>query len=170
MGPISLTHSIDADRERVFDTVCDLALRPSFCDHFQEDYRLARVESSGVGAAARYRVSPPGPGSLWVEIVIAAAERPHLVREHGRCGRLGRIPVITAWEMLEGRGVTDVRLTFWSEPSHPADRARELLGAGGWYRRQWAKALRRLGVVVEGDREPSPVGVSGGDRAWTGVF
>jgi uncharacterized protein YndB with AHSA1/START domain len=169
MGPISLSISIDASRERVFDALCDTAVRPSFTDHFQHEYRLARLESSGVGAAARYTVSPPGFGKQWVESVITGADRPQKIEERGKAGRLGRIPVFTAWEILEGQGVTDVRLTVWTEPN-PVDRAREMLGAGRWYHRQWKKALQRLSEAVEGDKALVKVDVAGGDRAGTGVF
>lgn len=170
MGPISLETSIDAPRERVYDVITDLSMRPSFTDHFQEEYRLARLEPSGAGAAARFRTSPPGVGNVWVETSIAEAERPRLVGERARSGRLGRIGLFTSWEILEGSGVTDVRLTFWSEPPGAVDRAREALGAGRWYKRQWTKALRRLAEVAESDAEPVRIDVAGGDRAWTGVF
>lgn len=169
MGPISSETSIDAPRERVYEVICDLGVRSAFTDHFQEDFRLARVESSGAGAAARFQIDPPGPGKLWVETVIAEAERPRKIIEHGRAGRLGRVPILTAWEILEGSGVTVVRLTAWTEPGL-FDRPREMLGAGRWHKRQWKKALRRLGEVVEADAEPARVEVAGGDRAWTGVF
>ena len=33
--------------------------RPSFTDHFMEDYRLARVHPVGVGAAARFKLDAP---------------------------------------------------------------------------------------------------------------
>jgi uncharacterized protein YndB with AHSA1/START domain len=169
MGPISLETTIDAPRERVYDVIADLGIRPGFTDHFQLDYRLARVDSSGAGAAARFQIAPPGPGKLWAETVIAEAERPRKIVEHGRMGRLGRIPVHTAWELTEGPGVTDVRLTAWTEPGK-FDRPREILGAGRWHKRQWKKALRRLAEAVEGGAVPERVEIAGGDRAWTGVF
>ena len=56
MRPISVTTPIDVPRERVFDLLTDLSLRPSFTDHFMTEYRLARLEPVGVGASARFRV------------------------------------------------------------------------------------------------------------------
>jgi hypothetical protein len=96
---------------------------------------------------------------------IVELEAPHLISERGRCGRSNRTPVFTAWELLEGAGgATTVRLIFGTEPANHADRARELLGAGRWYRRKWSLALRRLKELLESD-EPIPrVGVAGGDR------
>ena len=164
MGPISAETVIDAPRERVFDALADLSLRPAFCDHFVEDFHLARIEASGQGAAARFRVSPP-LGRTWMDTVITEAERPHLISERGSCGRSNRIPVFTAWELHEGAsGVTTVQLTFWTEPKLRQDRLRGLAGAGRWYRRKWKLALRRLKQMIEEGAPVEHVGVGGGDR------
>jgi len=164
VGPISASTAIDAPRQRVFEAIADLALRPAFCDHFIEDYRLARIESRGEGAAARFRVAPP-LGKTWMDSVIVELEPPHLIAEDGHCGRLNRTPVFTSWELLEGAGgETTVTVTFWTEPGHPLDRIREMLGTGRWYRRNWSAGLRRLKRLIEED-EPLPrVGVGGGAR------
>lgn len=164
MGPISTTTAIDAPRERVFETVADLALRPAFCDHFIEDYRLARMDSTGAGAAARFRVEPP-LSATWMDTVIVEVEPHHLISEDGHCGRLNRTPVFTSWELLEGAGgETTVTLTFWTEPAHALDRAREMFGAGRWYTRKWSVALRRLKRLIEEDGPLPRVGVGGGAR------
>ena len=47
---------ISADREAIFDFVSDLASRPAYADHYLRDYRLARVNPVGEGAAARFQV------------------------------------------------------------------------------------------------------------------
>jgi hypothetical protein len=169
VGPVSVDTAIDASRERIAEAISDLAVRPAFCDHFLEDYHLARLPATGLGAAARFRVSPP-LASTWMDTAVAELE-PHLIREHGRCGRSNRTPVFTAWELLEGAGgMTTVRLTFWTDPHNHADRARELLGAGRWYRRKWSRALLRLKDLLE-TGEPLPrVEVAGGDRVASGAF
>ncbi len=144
MGPISASIVVDQPRERVFDFLCDLANRESFSDHFISELRLERLPSSGVGAAARFR---------------------HRIYERGRGGRIDRIPVFTVWELVgEPGGATELRLTFWTEPSHPVDRARELFGATRWYRRQWRRALRRLKGLLESGASVEPVRVAGEDR------
>jgi len=169
MGPVSATTSIDVPRERVFEAISDLAVRPAFCDHFMHDFHLARLPTTGLGAAARFRISPPG-ASTWMDSAITEIE-PYLVREHGRCGRSNRTAVTTTWELLEGAGsMTTVRLTFWTEPGTHADRARELLGAGRWYRRKWARALRRLRELLESEGPLPRVEVAGGDRVASGAF
>ncbi|MGZ5333172.1 MAG: SRPBCC family protein [Solirubrobacterales bacterium] len=164
MGPISAKTAIDAPRERVFDTLIDLSLRPAFCNHFVEQFHLARIPAKGQGAAARFRVSPP-LGRTWMGTEITELEPPHLISERGRCGRSNRIPAFTAWELLEGAsGVTTVQLTFWTAPANHRDRLRELVGAGRWYRRKWKLALRRLKQMVEEGGPVEHVGVGGADR------
>jgi uncharacterized protein YndB with AHSA1/START domain len=164
MGPVSASIAIDVPRERVFEFLRDLANRPAFTDHFIEDLRLQRIPSTGVGATARFRVDPPGP-ALWMETVIEELEPPHRIFERGRGGRLDRIPLFTVWELLAGPGTrSEVRLSFWTEPTHPLDKLRERLGAERWYRRGWSRALERLKDLLESGREFERVGVAGEDR------
>jgi uncharacterized protein YndB with AHSA1/START domain len=161
VGPLTVTTSIDAPRERVFDFICDLATRPSWTDHFAEDYRLERVPSSGRGAAARFRVDAPA-GIRYMETVIAEADRPHEVVEHARGGHLDRIPMRLVWE-LEAGPTTTVRLTFWSTPSSAFDRARQI-GRERWWRRRWSKALTRMRELIESGAAVPRVEIAGGDR------
>jgi len=148
MGPISIDIAIDAPRERVFDFICDLGRRPGWTDHFLADYRLERVEPAGEGAAARFRVDAPG-GIGYMDMVITKAERPYRIVEAGRGGRSNRIPVRAVWELEGGEGsVTEVSLTFSTEPTSRFDRIRDRR-AGRWWRRRWKKALRRLRDQLE---------------------
>jgi uncharacterized protein YndB with AHSA1/START domain len=164
VGPISLTATIDAPRERVFDLIVDLARRPSWTDHFLSDYRLERIPPVGEGAAARFRIDAPG-GITYMETVIARAERPHRVVESGRGGRLDRIPCQALWELSEGPGGTTVVFTFRTEPAAIVDRLREL-GRGGWWRRRWKRALQRLRELIESgaDAAAPRERIAGGDR------
>src|SRR4051794_16470966 len=128
MGPISVSTTIDTPRERIFDFLCDLANRPAFTDHFIREFRLERLESYGVGAAARMRVRRP---RTWMETMIDEVSPPYRIRERGKGGRLDRIPMATLWELVEapaGR-TSEVTLTFWTEPRQRFDRLRERLGA-----------------------------------------
>ncbi len=161
MGPLSLTISIDAPRERVFDLICDLGARESWIDHFASEFRLARIASQGLGAAARFRVDAPA-GVRYMETVIAEADRPFRVVEHGRGGRLDHIPIRTVWELEEGP-TTTVRLTFWTNPPSAFDRVREL-GRSRWWRRRWSRALRRLRELIESGAAAPRTEVAGGDR------
>lgn len=169
MGPISFDIVIDAPREVVFDRVADLSRRPSWTDHFLSDLRLERIDASGPGAAARFRVGAPG-GIAFAETVIAEADRPARIAERGRGGRWDRIGIRTVWELRGGEGSpTELTLTFWTETTHPFDRVRELR-ASGWWKRRWRRALQRLRDQIETGGQPSaPVGVGGGDRHPTGL-
>jgi uncharacterized protein YndB with AHSA1/START domain len=164
MRPVSATISIDAPREKVYDLLSDLSVRPSFTDHFLTDYRLGRVDPVGPGAAARFRLRESG---VWLDTVIdEASERPHLLREHGHGGRSNRVPTFTVWELAEGPGGDgcEVTVTFWTEPKHPLDKARELFGASRYFRRDWRRALARLRELAEGERAVERVAIAGGDR------
>lgn len=155
---------IDAPRERVFDFLCDLANRPAITSHFVDQFRLERLQSAGVGAAARFRIGERG---LWMETVIEEAARSHRVYERGAGGRWDRIPIFTVWELVEGpvADTCEATVIFWTEPSHPFDRLRDLVpGAERWYRRQWSKALGRLRAAIEGELPVERLTVAGGDR------
>ena len=163
MGPVSVSNAIDAPRERVFDFLCDLANRPAFTDHFLRDFRLERFESAGVGASARMRIAKP---HLWMETVIVEADRPYRIAERGKGGRLDRIPIFSAWEVVEGPGsaTSVVTVRFGTEPAHPLDRMRERRFGERFYRRQWSTALSRLRDLVESGRSAERVMIAGGAR------
>jgi uncharacterized protein YndB with AHSA1/START domain len=163
MRPVSATVTIDAPRERVFDLLCDLSIRPSFTDHFLAEYRLGRLDPVGVGASARFRLRESG---AWLDTAIAQVERPSLVREHGRGGRSNRVPTFTVWELAEGPAPStcEATVSFWTEPATMLDRARELLGFSRAFARQWERALERLKTVVETGAAPDRVSVAGLDR------
>ncbi len=161
MGPISLTTSIDAPREQVFDFLCDLGVREGWIDHFASEYRLERISAQGQGAGARFRVDAPA-GVRYMETVVAEAERPFRVVEHGRGGRLDRTPIRTVWELEEGP-TTTVTLTFWTTPPSLFDRVREM-GRTRWWRRRWSKALRRMQEIIESGATVERTEAAGADR------
>ena len=171
MGPVSAEIEIDAPRERAFETIADLARRPSFTDHFVSDFHLTRIEPRGIGAGARFRVAQP-LRSVWMDTAIAEVEEPHKLVERGRGGRSNRIPATTVWELLEGSGsLTRVRVSHWTEPSNPVDRALEAISAASfWQQRGWGESLRRLRDQLESDRPPTGrVLVAGGNPHATGI-
>jgi uncharacterized protein YndB with AHSA1/START domain len=171
MGPVSAEIEIDASRERVFAAIADLALRPSFTDRFQHGFHLTRIDSTGIGAGARFRTGSQRR-AVWMDTAIAEEQPPHKLVEHGRGGRANRIPMTTVWELTEGAGsLTKVQVCFWTEPLNPVDRALETLsGSAGAARRGWHEALRRLRDRLEGEQPlPPPVGVAGGNPHATGI-
>jgi hypothetical protein len=89
MREVTVSAVISAPREDVFDFVNDLAARPSFTDNFMDDYRLARVQPVGVGAAARFKLDAP-LANEYAELTIIKADRPRQIIEEIRVGRRGR--------------------------------------------------------------------------------
>ena len=171
MGPISAEVEVDVPRERAFALIGDLSARPSFTDHFLTGYRLTRIEPTGVGAGARFRVKAP-LRSVWMDTTIAELDEPHRIVERGSGGRSNRVATHTVWELTGGGASrTTIRVVFWTEPANPLDRGVEILSGGSfWQRRGWEEALRRLRDLLESDRPPAERAlVAGGNRHATGV-
>src|SRR5207249_364279 len=117
MRPVGVSCVIDVPRERVFDYLSDIANHAEFTDHFVKDFRIERLDSRGVGAAARFRLLL-GLGSIWCEAVLTELERPYSIVAEGRAGRLGRIVVRTQYKLTpHDRGMTRVELTFSLVPA-----------------------------------------------------
>jgi uncharacterized protein YndB with AHSA1/START domain len=164
MRPTTATITIDAPRERVFEAISDLAYRPAFCDHFAKEFRLQRLDSRGVGAAARFRAEARG-FPIWMETVVTEVEAPHRLIETGQGARTDRMKIGTAWELVEGPGqTTEVSVTFWAEPDTHVDAAKSKLGASRWYGKQWKRALKRLRDKLEAGEPLEPLVVAGGSR------
>ena len=148
MREVTVSAVISAPREDVYDFVCDLAARPSFTDHFMDDYRLARVQPVGVGAAARFKLDAP-LANEYAELTITKADRPRQIIEEIRVGRRGRNRWVAVHDFTrESPTVTRVELTTFSEPATRVDRLKEI-GAAGWVRRKTRKALDRLRMIFE---------------------
>jgi hypothetical protein len=159
MRPVTVTNTIDAPREGVFDYLADIANHAEFTEHFIKDFRLERLDSRGVGAAARFRLTSPVLSPLgldvWTELVLVELERPHKVRMDGRAGRIGRVKVDVVYTLTnQDPGMTRVELTFSSEPVAAPDRLREMLGGRLWLTFKCRRALRRLKLILE-EGEPS---------------
>lgn len=171
MGPASAEVEIDLPRETIFELIGDLAARPSFTDHFLSGFHLTRIDSVGIGAGARFRIDAP-LGGTWVDTIVDEFDAPHRIVEHGHGGRNNRVPSTTLWELTGGSGsLTRVRVSFWTEPSNPLDRAKEILTAASiWLERDLREALRRLrDLLEEGARAADRVAVAGGNRHPTGI-
>ena len=163
MGPVTASIPIDVPRERAYEFLADLANRPAFMGRFLSEFRLQRLDSTGVGAAARFRVRERG---LWMETVIDELEPPYKIVERGSGSRLGRMPVHTAWEVTEsGPGGCEVKVIHWTEPSHPRDRlAEKAPGMDRYYRRALAGSLSQLKGILEEGAPHARVAIAGGDR------
>ena len=109
-----------------------------------------------------------------MDTTIVELEAPHRIVEHGRGGRVNRIPTTTVWELTEGPGsLTTVRVSHWTEPSNPVDRGLELLSAPARSGRSGAGARRCGGcaTLLESERlgDGSRIAVAGGNRYATGI-
>jgi uncharacterized protein YndB with AHSA1/START domain len=171
MGPIRAELEIDAPRERIFELIGDLSLRPSFTDHFLTDFHLTRIASRGVGAGARFRVQAPFR-KVWQDTTIVELEENSRIVEQGAGGRTNRIPTHTVWELTGGTGdLTAVSVTHWTVPGNPLDRGLEVASGGSfWQERGWREALRRLREAIENDAPAAErIVVAGGNRYATGI-
>lgn len=148
MREVTVSTVISAPREEIFDFVCDLAGRPAYTDHYMRDYRLARVNPVGQGAAARFRLRAP-LATEYAELEIKEVDRPRRIVEEVRVGRRGRNRSVAVYDFTpEAGGATRVELTTYGEPATPVDRVKQI-GAAGWMRRQTKKALERLRMIFE---------------------
>jgi uncharacterized protein YndB with AHSA1/START domain len=148
MREVSVQAVISAPREEVFDFVADLAARPTITGHFMDDYRLARVNPVGVGAAARFKLDAP-LANEWAELTITKADRPRQIIEEIRYGRRGRNRSVAVYDFSRESGnTTRVEFTTFSEAATIVDRLKEI-GAAGWLRRKAGKSLDRLRMVFE---------------------
>ena len=112
MRQVSVSILISAPREQVYDFVADLAGRPAYTDHYLKDYRLARANAYGKGAAARFLLDAP-LGSERGEFSIKEAERPRRILEEGRIGRLAA----RAWWRCTSSFPSPAALAWSSPPS-----------------------------------------------------
>lgn len=163
MRPVTVRRHISAPREQLFDFVSDLAARPAYSDHYLDDYRLARANPIGRGAAARFRLKAPFIGE-YAELELTESDRPRRIVEEIRVGRLGRNRSLAVYEFVrEAGGLTQVELTLLSLPANPIESVKQYL-ARGWTRRNAAKSLERLRMIFE---EPSDKPLKRADiAAW----
>ncbi len=148
MREVSVSKIISADREAIFDFVSDLAGRPAYADHYMRDYRLARVNTVGEGAAARFQVKAPF-AKEYAELEVKEVDRPRRIVEELAVGRRGRNRFLAVYDFSqEAQGVTRVELTTYGEPATLVDRLKQT-GAAGWMRRQTSKQLERLRMIFE---------------------
>src|SRR3954454_2457588 len=149
MIPVTVHAFISAPREALFELIADYSVRPAWCDHFMDDFRLANPHAQGLGAGARYLLDAPGY-KHYVESTITDAEPPRLLAERLQGGRNGRSRGEFTWELTrEGRDLTRVQVRLAWEPGTPREAFKERFGSTGWTRRQLKTALERLRLIME---------------------
>ncbi len=164
MRQVTVDTVISAPREEIYDFVADLSRRPAYSDHYLKDYRLARANPVGKGAAARFLLDSP-LFSERGELSITEADRPRRIVEEGRVGRRGRSRMVAVYDFIpQAGGTTRVELTTYSEPKTVLDGFKQAR-AHGWLRRQSKTALERLRKIFEepGGEELAHVTVAGAE-------
>jgi len=152
VDPITVDVTIARPRDEVFEYLADIANHAEFTGEYLHDFHLERLESSGVGAAASYRIMFP-LGRTWGESVIVELDAPHLVRLEGQTGRLGRIKTKAAYRMTQaGRDMTRVEYSFEAVPGSAGDRLKDLLGFRPWLTAKSRGGLQRLAKTLEEGR------------------
>jgi hypothetical protein len=162
MRPITVKISIDRPADEVYDYLMDMASRPEFAGDLFLDFRLTRIESSGVGAGARYRLGKR-VRDRFAGTTIVEGQPFGLVREEGGTGRGGRVPLVFEYMLEQNEGApTQVTLTFGTAPILPIDRLREM-GMRRKLNGRAKRAMRRLRDILE--RAPY---AARGERATVG--
>jgi uncharacterized protein YndB with AHSA1/START domain len=153
VDPVTLEVTIDRPREEVFDYLADVANHAEFCDHYLKDWRLTRIDSSGAGAGARYRVAKRANRFGWADMTLIDVQRPWRIVAAGRGGKYNRIKTFQTWELDPASGGgTKVEWAFETEPALPTDRIMEALGYRRWMRKKARRALKRLQSILEENR------------------
>jgi uncharacterized protein YndB with AHSA1/START domain len=154
MRPIMVSRTVDVPRERVFAYLTDIANHAEFSDHYLSDFRLERLDSTGLGASASWRMDFP-LGRVWGDAAITELDPPHRIVLEGRSGRIGRIPTRADYRLVPvEHGMTRVEYRYETSPRNSLDRFKEALGMRSWVRWKAHTALGRMARVLE-DGVPS---------------
>ena len=149
MRPLEVSRVVDAPRERVFEYLLDVANHAEFSDHYLSDFRLGRVDSTGLGASASWRMDFP-LARTWGDAAITEVDPPHLIVLEGRSGRIGRIATRAEYRLVPtDHGMTRVVYRFETRPRTGIDRVKEALGMRGWLRRAVRRGLGRMARALE---------------------
>lgn len=151
--PFTVTTTISRPREEVFEYLADIANHAEFLDHYLTDWRLTREDSYGAGAGARFRVKAPLSRFSWADTTFAEVQPPFRILERGRGGKYNRIRMLGTYTLQPGAGnSTKLEFTLETVPVMLSDRLMETFGGRFWIRRQTAKGMRRLRLILEENR------------------
>jgi uncharacterized protein YndB with AHSA1/START domain len=150
VDPVTISTTIARPRDEVFEYLEDIANHPEFTDHFLVDWHLTREESRGRGAGARFRVAGRGNRFSWGDTTFTVVEAPYRIVEEGSGGKYNRVRTYGVYELHEaGHSLTRVERSFETNPPLLTDRIAEALGSRGFYKRNLARAMRRLQSILE---------------------
>ena len=153
VDPFTVSATISKPRTEVFEYLADISNHAEFSDHYRVDWHLLRVDPYGLGAGARFRIKAHLNRFSWADMTFAEVQPPFRIVERGRGGKYNRIRMLGTYTLSPGpAGSTKVQYTFETEPSQLSDKLLETLGGRSWTRRQAAKAMRRLRMILEENR------------------
>jgi uncharacterized protein YndB with AHSA1/START domain len=153
MDPITVSTTISAPREEVFEYLADISNHAEFTDHYLKDWHLTRVDPYGTGAGARFRVKAPLARFNWADMTFVELQPPFRIVERGRGGKYNRIRMLGTYTLTPGpSGTTKVEYELETVPVMLSDKLMEAFGGRAWSRRQSAKAMRRLRSILEEGR------------------
>ena len=149
-----MSTTIARPREQVFEYLADIANHPEFTDHYLVDWHLTREQSYGEGAGARFRIKAPLNRFSWADVTFFEVQPPFRIVERGRGGKFNRIRMLGTYVLSPApSNTTKVQYTLETEPRLLSDKLLETLGGRAWARRQAGKAMKRLRVILEEDRD-----------------
>lgn len=149
MRAIKESIAIDRPADEVYDYLLDIGSRPEFAGDLFLDFRLARVESYGKGAAARFRLGKRAR-DRFAGTTITEAVPFSLIREDGSTGRGGRVPLILEYQLDQAQGApTTVTFVIGTHPLQTIDRLREF-GMRRKLNTRAKRVVRRLRDILEG--------------------
>ncbi len=153
MDPITVSTTIARPREQVFEYLADIANHAEFTDHYLVDWHLTRENPYGTGAGARFRVKAPMARFAWADFTFTALEPPHRIIERGQGGKFNRVRMLGTYTLTsDADDTTEVQYTLETHPVMLSDRLMETFGGRAWSKRQAAKAMNRLRMILEEDR------------------
>lgn len=136
----------------MFEYLADISNHPEFSDHYRVDWHLTRVDSYGLGAGARFRITAPFTRFGWADVTFSEVQAPFRIVERGRGGKYNRIKMLATYTLSPGAsGTTKVDYTVETVPVMPSDKLLDAVNRG-WNRRQATKAMRRLRSILEDNR------------------
>jgi uncharacterized protein YndB with AHSA1/START domain len=162
VDPVTAEITIDRPREEVFDYLVDIANHPEFSDHYLKDWHLTRIESSGRGAGARFRVDSPFNRFGWADMTFIEVERPYRIVAAGRGGKFNRNKTFHTWTLTPSGSATRVEYTTETEPALLTDRIMEAFGTRRWFKRGVRRAMRRLQAILEENQDRGARATVGG--------
>lgn len=175
MDAVSSSVEVDASPEVVYSYLADLSHFPTWADPLIGDVsrkklaqktstHLTREDPIGRGAGIRFAVGQRSQRYPWMDLTIIEAEPARRLVLAGRGGKFNRVRSVTTihLEPTDGGRKSRVSLAYESRTKLPTDR---LFDRKGYFKRAWAKSLKRLAKVApQGAQEPAPLGVAGGPR------